>query len=260
MLEQKFAALKALRQRLAHRLLNHTCTRKADQRFRFANVHIAEHRQTCRHAAGRRIREHRDIGKLLFRQACKRRARLCHLQQREQRFLHTRTAARRKADERLAVFDAMLDGTHETLADHRTHGAGHELELERAGDDRNSFQGARHHDQRIFLVRALLSLQQAVAILLAVAKLERIFRLDRVGELGERLGIEETLEPLAGTDAHVMSALRTHMQIAFELGSIEHGIARRTLHPQPFRNRARAALRLDPGRHDFFEPGHTAIC
>ena len=49
----------------------------------------------------------------------------------------------------------------------RAHRAAEERELERAGDDRQAVQRARHDDQRILLLRGLLRLLQAVAILLA---------------------------------------------------------------------------------------------
>src|SRR5687768_11264797 len=54
-----------------------------------------------------------------------------------------------------------------------------------------------------------------------------------------------------------MSALGTNMQVALQLGAIQHRVAGAALHPQTFRHRARPALGLDPRRHDFLEPGHV---
>ena len=59
-LEQELAALEALRQGLAHRLLDDARTGEADQRLRLADVDVAEHRETRRHAAGGRVGHHRD--------------------------------------------------------------------------------------------------------------------------------------------------------------------------------------------------------
>jgi hypothetical protein len=120
-------------------------------------------------------------------------------------------------------------------------------------------QRAGHHDQRIFLLRALLCLQHAVPILLGVAELERIFGLDPFAELFGRFRVEKVLEPLARADAHVIAALRADVQVALQLGAVQHRVASRALHPQAFRDRARAALGLDPRRHDFLEPGHGSI-
>ena len=69
--------------------------------------------------------------------------------------------------------------------------------------------------------------------------------------------VEETREALTSADAHVVAALRTHVEVALELGAIQHGIASRALDPQALRHRARAALGLDARGHDFFEPGHS---
>src|SRR4029453_19563903 len=98
-----------------------------------------------------------------------------------------RAAAGREADQRLAMLETMLGAADEALADDRAHRAAEERELERTGDERQPVQRAAHHDQRILLLRALLGLQHAVAILLGVAELERILGLDRLADLLGRL-------------------------------------------------------------------------
>ena len=72
---------------------------------------------------------------------------------------------------------------------------------------------------------------EPVAITLAVAKLQRI--------LGRYLGadfhllafVEKTPQPFASADAHVMAAFWTDVEIALELGAIQHGVAGRALDP-----------------------------
>src|SRR3546814_19775044 len=54
-LEEELAALKALRQRLAERLLDHAGPREADERLGLGDVHVAAHREAGGHTAGRRI-------------------------------------------------------------------------------------------------------------------------------------------------------------------------------------------------------------
>src|ERR1044072_6757782 len=104
------------------------------------------------------------------------------------------------------MLETMLDAAHEALADHRAHRAAEEGELESSRHDRQPMQRAAHHDQRILLLRALLSLQHAVAILLGVTELERIFRLDPLAQLLGHFRVEKILEALARADAHAVGA------------------------------------------------------
>ena len=62
LLEQELAALESFGQLLADRLLDDARAGEADQRLRLGDVEIAEHREARRHAAGRRIGEHGDVG------------------------------------------------------------------------------------------------------------------------------------------------------------------------------------------------------
>ncbi len=66
------------------------------------------------------------------------------------------------------------------------------------------------------------------------------------------------IEPVTRLDAHVVAALRADLQVALELGAVEHGVAGRALDPQAFGHGPRAALRLDARGDDLFEPGHGA--
>ena len=159
-IEQELAALETFGQRLAHRLLDDARPGETDQRARLRDVEIAEHRETRRHAAGGRIGHHGDERQPRLREPRQRGAGLRHLQQREQRLLHARAAARREAHERRAMLDAVVDRALEALADHRAHRAAQEPELERAGDDRQPFELARDRDQRILLAGRLLRLRR----------------------------------------------------------------------------------------------------
>jgi hypothetical protein len=167
-----------------------------------------------------------------------------------------RATARGETNQRLAMLQTMLDRAHETFADRGTHRTAQERKLERARNHRLAEDRSRHHDERVFFLRGLLRLLQTVAIFLGVAKLQRILGLDVVRDLDLPFRVEERFQPIARADAHVMSALGTNMQIALELGAIQHRVAGAALHPQAFRHRARPALGLDPRRHDFLEPGH----
>ena len=65
--DQELAALEALGQLFAHRLLDHARTGKADQCIGLGDVDIAEHREARRDAAHGRIRHHRDEGQAASR-------------------------------------------------------------------------------------------------------------------------------------------------------------------------------------------------
>ncbi len=88
-------------------------------------------------------------------------------------------------------------------------------------------QRAGQHDQCIRLPGRLLGLGEPIAVALAVAELQRILRGNAGADLLDRARIEEALEPLARAHAHVVAALGAHVQIAFQLGAVEHRIAGR---------------------------------
>jgi hypothetical protein len=82
-LEQELAALKALGELLTDRLLDDPRAGKADERLRLGDVHVAEHGEARRHAAGRRIGQHRDVGEPGAIEPRQGRADLRHLHERE---------------------------------------------------------------------------------------------------------------------------------------------------------------------------------
>jgi hypothetical protein len=142
------------------------------------------------------------------------------------------------------------------LADNGSHGAAHEGEFERAGDDRLAEQGAARRDQGVFLAGLFLRLRQPVAVLLAVSESQRILRLQVGRDLLLRIGIEEPVEPRSSTDAHVMLALGADVEVALKLRPVELRIAFRAFDPDALRDGARALLRLDARGHQFLEPAH----
>ena len=151
----------------------------------------------------------------------------------------------------------MLDRAHEFLADHRAHGTAEKPKLECAGDHVKPLEFSGHDDDRVALAGLLLSLHQPVFVALGILEFERILGLDLGRNLGGGPGIEKFHDALAAVDAHVMAALRTDIQIALDLGFVQHGIAGRTLGPQAFGHRAGTALGFDPRRNDSLKPGHA---
>src|SRR5262245_59403426 len=116
---------------------------------------------------------------------------------------------------------------------------------------------AGDHDERVLLTGGLLRLGETVLVALAVAEAERVLGRDAGADFGAGIRVEKAFQPVARADAHVMAALRAHVEVAFQLRAIQHRIAGGALDPQAFGDRARAALRLDARRHDFLEPRHV---
>jgi hypothetical protein len=102
----------------------------------------------------------------------------------------------------------------------------------------------------------LFGLQEPIFVALRILELERVFGFDLDGEFRGGTHVEKFQQPFAAIDAHVMTTFRTHVQIALDLGTVEHRVASRTLGPQAFGHRARAALGLDTRGDNSLEPGH----
>ena len=228
-----------------------------DEGLGLRDVDVAEHREARGDAARGRVRLHRDERQALGRERRERRARLRHLQERQQPLLHAGAAARRKAHERLPVRDGVLDAAHEALAHHGAHRAAHEGELECARDDLDGFERAAHDDDRIALADGLLRRGESVAITLAVTEPQWVLGRDVGADLDRTVGIQELGQALACADAHVVCALRADLQVALDLRPVEHRIAGRALHPQAFGHGPGAPFGLDPRRDDLLEPGHV---
>ena len=129
------------------------------------------------------------------------------------------------------MLEAMLHRAREFLANHRTHRAAEETELEGAGDNVEPHQLPRHDDQRLVFARLLLRLDEPVLVALGVLELEWILRLNLGGKFDRGAGIQEFLQPLPSVDAHVVRAFRADMQVALDLGPVQHRIAGRTFGP-----------------------------
>ena len=76
---------------------------EADQRLGLGDDHVAQHGEAGRHAAGRRVQQHRDVRQPGLAQAAQRRGGLRHLHQRQDALLHARAARGREDDGRRAA-------------------------------------------------------------------------------------------------------------------------------------------------------------
>ena len=139
----------------------------------------------------------------------------------------------------------------EFLADDRTHGPAHEGKLECTNHDRATKQSAGRRHERVLLAGLLLGRRDTIAIALAVAELQGIFRFETRRDLLDGPLVEEHLEAMARADAHVMSALGADQEVALELLAIQLRIALGALDPHALGHRPLAILGADARRHQF---------
>ncbi len=137
-LEEIFGALEALGQRLADRFLDDPRAGEPDDRAGLGQDDVAEHRERRRHAAGRRIGQHDDVGQPRFLDHVGGDDRARHLHQRQDAFLHARAAGGRNDDQRRLALDGAPRRRDERLADGHPHRAAHEREIERRDDGRDA--------------------------------------------------------------------------------------------------------------------------
>ena len=138
MVQEKLATLKTFGQAFMNRLFDNARTGESDKRVGLRDVDIAEHGEAGRYATRCRIGEYGDIWKSLRPQIGKRCRCLRHLQQGEQRFLHTCATAGGKRNHWQIIVGSMSCRTRETLTNDRAHRTTHERKLERTCDNRTA--------------------------------------------------------------------------------------------------------------------------
>ena len=261
MLEQEFGSLKTFRQRLAHRLLDHPGSGKADQRIRLRDHHVAEKRETRRDATHGWIGQHRNEGKACAGQLRQRCSGLRHLHQRHQALLHARPTARREADERQVLFAAALHAAYETFADHRAHRTAEKAKLERGNDQRNVLDGPLHHHQGIVFPGIRPGLLEAFGVTPAVNELQEIDRPDFGADFELAFRVECQVNAFARGEPVVMPAFRAYVQILVEVSTIEHRFADFALAPKAFGHHLLDGARgaLDFRRQQFLQPAHPGV-
>ena len=173
-----------------------------------------------------------------------------HLHQRQQAFLHARTAAGRKTNKRHILFATQLHTFDETLADHRTHGAAHELKFEGRNHNRDLQHTALHHHQGIGLAGIFLRRFEALRVFTRVFKFQSIDRGDFGSDFIAPFRVEKQVQALTCRNPIVLAALGTNFEIFFQIGVIQHRLATDALMPQAFRYIFLIAfdLALDLGR------------
>ena len=139
---QILGALKAVRQFLADRLLDHARAGKTDQRAGLGDMDVAEHRVGRGDAAGGRIGQHDDVGLLRLAQHLHRDRGARHLHQRQNAFLHARAAGGCEHDEGRGLLDRKLEALDDGFAGGHAERATHEIKILHGGDDRHALEPA----------------------------------------------------------------------------------------------------------------------
>src|SRR5581483_5088368 len=220
-LEQKLCALKPLRKGLLDCLLDHPRAGESDQCAGFGDHDIADHGETGRYTAHRRIGEHRDKRQPFGRQLSEGSCRLRHLHEGHQSFLHTRTAACSETHEWHLLLDRTLHTTDEALAHDRTHRPAHEAKLERGDDRGDRIDRTLHHDQSVGFARLGSVRTEAIAVASTVDEFQKVDGDDFRADLVAPFGIESDVQSLAGGNPIVMRALWANAEALFEIRAVQ---------------------------------------
>src|SRR5690606_16718244 len=179
-----------------------------------------------------------------------------HLHQREDAFLHARTAGSRNDDQRRTITDREPRSLQERLADGDTHRAAEEGEIEDGDDRPMTADPSRRHQHSILVAGLALRLLQAIGVALGVAELERVDRNRRqLGQVVLAL-VEQHAEPALGVETHVVPAVRADVQLLLQLAMEDHLRAARALMPQIVRGLPPDEL-LQLGPNEIGQPAHA---
>src|ERR1019366_8142500 len=255
--EQELAPLESVWERLADRLLDHARTGKADERLRFGDVQVAEHREARRDAARRRIGEHADVGQALAVEPRERAAHLRHLHQRQRAFHHPRAAGAADDDDGGAFGDGALDGARDLLADDHTHAPADEAVFHRGDFGLDAVDGAGGGDDRVLHAGRFYRRLEARFVRLGVDELQGIGGYEILVVLDPRAVVEQETQALGRADAVVVRAFRADVQVRREVLVVNDLRAARTLDPEAFRDPAGLRLRRRCDRFaGLLEPDH----
>ena len=195
-----FGALKTFRQAFANCLFDHPGASKTDDRAGFGDMDIAEHGIRRRDAARRRIGQDDDIGKLGVAQTLYSDRRARHLHQREDAFLHPRSARGGEHDEWRAALDRRRHPRHDGLARRHAKRAAEKIEILHRGDYVDALQFAKGELHRVGRAGFQSIFFEPVRVALDIAEFQRVQRHFRRGDLFIRRVVEKIVQSCLGGD------------------------------------------------------------
>ncbi len=184
------------RQLLPGGLLDHARPGEAKERARLGDDHVGQSREAGKHAARRRMCEHRHEWEGMVREEVERDHGLGHLHEREDALLHAGPPRCRDNHQRDRLVDGCGDETREPLPDHGAHRAAQKAEVHDPEPGPLSADATHAPEERLGEARLELSVRQAVGVGAAVEEIQGITRSEvtrdlhpgtRIGQLGDAI-------------------------------------------------------------------------
>ena len=212
--EQKFAALKTFRQFLADGLLDHARPGKADQRLRFGDDHVAEHRKARGHAAGRRVGQNGDKRQTRVVQHARARPRsfaICISDSVPSCIRAPPDAAKMTTAPR--VLERAFDQPRDLFADRRAHRAADERHIHRAGVNQMAADLSLARNDRFGQARSFFRLLRC-GLYKALYRQTRAGRADVTSSssLSYSPSSKRIVEPLARRKPKMIIAMRANLR------------------------------------------------
>ena len=189
---------------------------------------------TCEDPARRGVGQDGDVGKAGLTHEARGRDGLGHLHEGEDPLLHARAARRGGDYEGPPVTHGRLSQPVEALAQHRAHGAAHELEVHDAQRHRMAGDAAQPGQHGLGEPGLLLSLGDALRIGSQVEELQRVRRTQLVGDEGHGSRVGQQSHPGRGRHGVVVAAIGADVVALLHLAIVQAMAALLALRPGDF--------------------------
>jgi hypothetical protein len=216
---------------LADRLFDDATSGEADGRTGFGDDDVRLEGEGRRHAAGRRIGQHRDEQVAVGHEALDGLRGLGHLHQCEHTLFHARAAARSKDDARQTPPQRLFQEIGDAFAHDRAHRAAAEIEVHHAERHREAVERRKAGDHRLRQFRFLAVRFELGRIGTPVGPAQRVRRQNFGADLDE-VGIDQRVDAVVRVHAEVIAAPRADVGVGAQILAVQHLAALRTLLPE----------------------------
>ena len=232
-LEEELCGLEAGGEVLMSRFFNHAGAGESDHAIWLGHVDVPEGGETGGDATCRRVGENRDIRKAGRMMTGESTARLRHLHEAENSFVHPRSSGGADDNGTALFFGRGLDRTGEFFPDRGTEAATEEAEIDDAEGHGIAEKRSTSADDPFFKAGLFLVGLNLVSI---AFEAERIDGLEGGIEFVERIGIEQHLHPLLGGQGEVMITFGANAVALLQGDFIDDRATGGTFIPQAFRH------------------------
>jgi len=209
-LQLELRALEPFGQLFPDTLFDHARSRKSDQSFRLRKNDIAEHRKAGRHAACRRIGEHRYIQKSRIAVPFDRRSRFFHLHQRQNAFLHPGAARAAKKNDRQTKLCRLFHSPCNFFTVDASHASHQKAGVADAEHDRLALDSGIAYRHALRLSGLLLRFLQFSQI---TGKFQRIFLFDIRKPFLKCIRIRDHFDPVIRPHPEMIAAFSAYIFI-----------------------------------------------